>query len=172
MFGLAMMAALMGVALASCSKDDKADDTAEGEDNKVDMSGLVITDLKIDNKEFYRRDDVGGVILNGSDEDAYVDFLFQGKTEDLEGVEFSTNEYGCLLQKEYLNTNKNIAGHLHLDIADISSGYNWVRYDYWNGRASIREDYGVVIVNFNNVIFKNAETKATKTLNGYVSYRI
>ena len=76
------------------------------------------------------------------------------------------------MQKEFLNTNKNIAEHLDLEIADISSNYNWIRYNYWNGRASIREDNGVVIINFNYVIFRNEDAKATKTLNGYISYRI
>jgi hypothetical protein len=110
--------------------------------------------------------------MNGWDEDAYIDFLFQGKTEVLELVELQVSDYGSLGQKEFLNTNKNIAEHLDLKIADISSNYNWVRYNYLNGRASIREDNGVVIINFNNVIFRNEETKATKSLNGHISYRI
>lgn len=163
---------LMAAVLTSCSKDNKAEDEVVNEDSKVDLSGLVITDLKIDKNTFWRWEDVGGVIMNGWDEDAYIDFLFQGKTEVLEGVELAVSDYGSLMQKEFLNTNKNIAEHLDLEIADISSNYNWIRYNYWNGRASIREDNGVVIINFNNVIFRNEDTKATKTLNGYISYRI
>ena len=172
MVGLALAAIVLGVSLISCSKDNKAEDGVVNEDSKVDLSGLVITDLKIDKNTFWRREDVGGVIMNGWDEDAYIDFLFQGKTEVLEGVELNVSDYGSLGQKEFLNTNKNIAEHLELKIADISSNYDWIRYNYWNGRASIREDNGVVIINFNNVIFRNEETKATKSLNGHISYRI
>ena len=172
MVGLALVAIALGVSLISCSKDNKAEDGVVNEDSKVNVSGLVITDLKIDKNTFWRRDDVGGVIMNGWDEDAYIDFLFQGKTEVLELVELQVSDYGSLGQKEFLNTNKNIAEHLHLEISDISSNYNWVRYNYWNGRASIREDNGVVIINFNNVIFRNEETKATKSLNGHISYCI
>ena len=163
---------LMAAVLTSCSKDNKAEDEVVNEDSKVDLSGLVFTDLKIDKNTFWRWEGVGGVIMNGWDEDAYIDFLFQGKTEVLEGVELAVSDYGSLLQKEFLSTNKNIAEYLFLEIADISSNYNWIRYNYWNGRASIREDNGVVIINFNNVIFRNEDTKATKTLNGYISYRI
>lgn len=114
---------LMAAVLTSCSKDNKAEDEVVNEDSKVDLSGLVITDLKIDKNTFWRRDDVGGVIMNGCDEDAYIDFLFQGKTEVLEGVELAVSDYGSLMQKEFLNTNKNIAEHLDLEIADISSNY-------------------------------------------------
>ena len=163
---------LMAAVLTSCSKDNKTEDEVVNEDSKVDLSGLVITDLKIDKNTFWRREDVGGVIMNGWDEDAYIHFLFQGKTEVLEWVELGVSDYGSLLQKEFLSTNKNIAEYLYLNVADISSNYNWIRYNYWNGRASIREDNGVVIINFNNVTFRNEETKARKTLNGYISYRI
>lgn len=169
-YRIVLAAFFMGAILTSCSKDNK--DEVANEDSKVDLSGLVITDLKIDKNTFWRREDVGGVVMNGWDEDAYIDFLFQGKTEVLEGVELAVSDYGSLLQKEFLSTNKNIAEYLYLNVADISSNYNWIRYNYWNGRASIREDNGVVIINFNNVIFRNEETKATKTLNGYISYRI
>lgn len=169
-YRIVLAAFFMGAILTSCSKDNK--DEVANEDSKVDLSGLVITDLKIDKNTFWRREDVGGVVMNGWDEDAYIDFLFQGKTEVLEGIELAVSDYGSLLQKEFLSTNKNIAEYLYLNVADISSNYNWIRYNYWNGRASIREDNGVVIINFNNVIFRNEETKATKTLNGYISYRI
>lgn len=169
---MALVTVLMGVGFASCSKEAQTTEDELVDEDYVDLSGLVKTDLKVDKKTFWLDDGIGGVFFVGDDEDAYISLYFDGKTEELECVRFTTIEPDILLKEKFLNTNKNIAEHLYIDVSEISSNYNWVQYDYCNGRASIRESDGVVIVNFNNVIFKNAETQASKILNGYISYRI
>ena len=170
---MALFAILMCVNFTSCSKEDeKLEDEVVDEDYKVDLSGLTITDLKIDGKTYWRDEKVGGVYFIDWADEPYIDIAFSGKTEEIEYAELYLTEPGCLSQQEFLNTNKDIAKYFYLQISEFSSDYNWVYYEYWNGRASIRENNGVVIVNFNNVLFKNAATGNTKTLNGYISYRI
>ena len=99
-YRIVLAAFFMGAILTSCSKDNK--DEVANEDSKVDLSGLVITDLKIDKNTFWRREDVGGVVMNGWDEDAYIDYMGTIDSSILEiEVEQSIDFSDVRIQKIY-----------------------------------------------------------------------
>ena len=172
LIGMALMAVLLSVSFASCSNDDIVSDESADGDETVDLSGLIETNLQVDGKTFWLEDKYNSFVLLDSGESASV--FFRGKTEELEGVDIYA-EYVPV--KEYFNQNKTIGEFTYIKVAERDYSvdwvvHNWVYYDFLNGRVSIREDSGVLTLNFNNALFKNNSTGKCRNLNGYISYRI
>ena len=162
---MALAAILLCVNFTSCSKDDGP---IEEENEEVDFTGYTSTNLKISGKTFWIDEDYCDArIYDWGDDERDFDFLFQGRTEDMDWVRISLTE---ILPIEGLS-NKNIANYIYLYGFIEEEEDQYLYYDYSRGKISAKIENGTLKVNFENVVYEVAsETKDTRTLNGSISY--
>ncbi len=154
-------------AVHACRDDDTVVEKEESED--VDFTNYVSTNLRVNGKIFwYQPDWSGAYISDWGDNDRYISFSFDGKTEETDDesiIKISLNE--SLSMADFVNNNANIATYIFFGTSIGRSAY-----EYLNGKATIREGNGMIMLNFNNVKFKNSENNDIQALNGHIIYYI
>jgi len=132
--------------IASCGDDDTFIEKEESEN--VDFTNYVSTNLRVNGKIFwYQPDWSGAYISDWGDDDRYISFSFDGKTEETDDesiIKISLNE--SLSMADFVNNNANIATYISFGTSIGRSAY-----EYLNGKATIREGNGMIMLNFNNV---------------------
>lgn len=157
--GMALFAVLMCVNLASCSSDDEPDN------EEVDFTGHTSTEVKINGKTFWYLTKSSGV--NYFEWDNSFNFIFEGKTSEM-WAEF----YMEPLPQSNINSNKNIANYIRFTgNPNLGNGVSG-RYNYTNGRISIREENGIFKIQFNNAVFQNYDLHDERTIDGVLSFRL
>ena len=172
MIGIALFAVLMCVNFASCSSSDDDPTEEPEEDEKVDFTGYTSTKLKINGKTFWLDDDYSGVdISDYGDDEQYIHFLLEGKTEEMDLVSISLTE--GLPLNGLKNTYKNITTYITLNCI-IKENQQFI-YDYVKGKVSAKVVNGTLKVNFENAVFEdatwmNSEIEDKRTFHGEASY--
>lgn len=170
MIGMALFAVLMCVNFTSCSSDD---DYIEEKEEEIDFTEYTPTKLKINGKTFWFDDKFCGVdISDWGDDNQYIHFLLEGKTENMNLVSISLAE--SLPLSDLKNTNKNITSYITLNCI-IKEDQQFI-YDYVKGKISAKVVNGTLKVNFDNAVFEdaawmNSEIEDKLTFHGEISYR-
>ena len=170
MIGMVLFAILMCVNFAACSSED---DLIEENEEEFDFTGYTSTKLKINGKTFWLDDKFCGVdISDWGDDEQYIHFLLEGKTEDMDLVSISLSE--SLPLSDFKNTYKNITSYITLNCI-IKENQQFI-YDHVKGKITAKVVNGTLKVNFDNAVFEdaawmNSEIEDKRTFHGEISYR-